>query len=303
MTAGTTDQLRFDGMVAVVTGGGGGLGRAHALELGRRGAHVVVNDMGVELAGDGSDVGRAATVAKEIEAAGGSAAPDTNSVATAEGGAAIVDTAIREFGRIDIVVNNAGILRDKTFAKTSPDDVGPVLDVHLAGAFNVTRPAWAHFREQGFGRVVMTSSSAGFFGNFGQASYASAKLGLVGLIKVMAIEGAKYDIRANAIGPVAQTRMTEKFANPLADVLGVERVSPAVAFLSHPSCELTGEVLSVGGGRVARVFVGVTRGYLGGELTAEDIRDNLETIFDDDGYQVPGSSKAEMALLAEMLGR
>ncbi|GAA1850487.1 SDR family NAD(P)-dependent oxidoreductase [Pseudonocardia ailaonensis] len=298
-----TDQLRFDGLVAVVTGGGGGLGRAHALELGRRGAHVVVNDMGVELAGDGSDVGRAATVAKEIEAAGGSAAPDTNSVATAEGGAAIVETAIREFGRIDVVVNNAGILRDRTFVKTSPDDVGPVLDVHLAGAFNVTRPAWAHFREQGFGRVVMTSSSAGFFGNFGQASYASAKLGLVGLIKVMAIEGAKYDIKANAIGPVARTRMTEKFDNPLADVLGVERVSPAVAFLSHPSCALSGEVLSVGGGRVARVFVGVTRGYLGGELTAEDIRDNLETIFDDEGYQVPGDSKAEMRLLAEMLGR
>ncbi|MEV0589949.1 SDR family NAD(P)-dependent oxidoreductase [Nonomuraea cavernae] len=296
-------DLSFDGRVAVVTGAGGGLGRAHALELGRRGARVVVNDMGASLSGDGAERDRAAIVVKEIEALGGTAVADTHSVATEDGGRAVIETAVSAFGQVDIVVNNAGILRDKTFHNTGPGDVDPVLDVHLKGAFNVTRPAWSLFRDQGFGRVVVTSSSAGFWGNFGQASYASAKLGLVGLIKVLAIEGRKYNITANAIGPVAMTRMTSGFENPLADHLDPALVSAAVAFLCHESCELSGEVLSAGGGRVARVFVGVTRGYLNGELTAEDIRDHLPEIFDDTGYQVPGNSMDEMNLLAAMLGK
>ncbi|GAA0845533.1 SDR family NAD(P)-dependent oxidoreductase [Streptosporangium amethystogenes subsp. fukuiense] len=296
-------DLSFDGRVAVVTGAGGGLGRAHALELGRRGAKVVVNDMGTSLSGDGVESGRAAIVVKEIEALGGTAVADVNSVATTEGGEALIRTAVSAFGRVDVVVNNAGILRDKTFQNTGPDDVDPVLDVHLKGAFNVTRPAWRIFREQGFGRVVVTSSSAGFFGNFGQASYASAKMGLVGLIKVLAIEGRKYDIRANAVGPVALTRMTEGFENPLADRLDPALVSSVVAYLCHDSCELSGEVLSAGAGRVARVFVGMTRGYVNGSLSAEDVRDHLAEVFDDTGYQVPGNSLAEMELLAEMLGK
>lgn len=296
-------DLSFDGRVAVVTGAGGGLGRAHALELGRRGAKVVVNDMGTSLSGDGVEQDRAAIVVKEIEELGGIAVPDTNSVATEAGGQAVIDTALSAFGRVDVVVNNAGILRDKTFHNTGPDDVDPVIDVHLKGAFNVTRPAWRHFREQGFGRVVVTSSSAGFFGNFGQSSYASAKLALVGLIKVLAIEGRKYDIKANAIGPVAQTRMTEGFDNPLADHLDPALVSAVVAYLCHDSCEPTGEILSAGGGRVARVFIGVTRGYLNGDLTAEDVRDHLTEVFDDTGYQVPENSMAEMNLLADMLGK
>jgi NAD(P)-dependent dehydrogenase (short-subunit alcohol dehydrogenase family) len=296
-------DLSFDGRVAVVTGAGGGLGRAHALELARRGAKVVVNDMGTSLSGDGVERDRAAIVVKEIEGLGGAAVADTNSVATVEGGEALIETAISAFGRVDIVVNNAGILRDKTFHNTSPDDVDPVLDVHLKGAFNVTRPAWRRFREQGHGRVVVTSSSAGFFGNFGQSSYAAAKLGLVGLIKVLAIEGRKYDIKANAIGPVALTRMTEGYENPIADRLDPALVSPVVAYLGHESCELSGEILSVGGGRVARVFIGVTRGYLNGELTAEDVRDHLGEIFDDAGHQVPENSAAELGLLIEMLGR
>ncbi|WP_327107449.1 SDR family NAD(P)-dependent oxidoreductase [Nonomuraea glycinis] len=296
-------DLSFDDRVAVVTGAGGGLGRAHALELGRRGAKVVVNDMGTSLSGDGVERDRAAIVVKEIEALGGTAVADTNSIATEEGGRSVIETAVAAFGRVDIVVNNAGILRDKTFHNTGPDDVDPVLDVHLKGAFNVTRPAWSLFRDQGFGRVVVTSSSAGFFGNFGQASYASAKLGLVGLIKVLAIEGRKYNITANAIGPVAMTRMTSGFDNPLADYLDPALVSSAVAFLCHESCELSGEVLSAGGGRVARVFIGVTRGYLKGDLTAEDIRDHLDEVFDDTGYQVPGNSMEEMNLLASMLGK
>ncbi|MEU8200473.1 SDR family NAD(P)-dependent oxidoreductase [Streptosporangium sp. NPDC049046] len=296
-------DLSFDGRVAVVTGAGGGLGRAHALELGRRGARVVVNDMGTSLSGDGVESGRAAIVVKEIEALGGTAVADVNSVATTEGGEALIQTALSAFGQVDVVVNNAGILRDKTFHNTGPDDVDPVLDVHLKGAFNVTRPAWRVFREQGFGRVVVTSSSAGFYGNFGQASYASAKMGLIGLIKVLAIEGRKYDIKANAIGPVALTRMTEGFENPIADKMDPALVSSVVAYLCHDSCELSGEVLSAGAGRVARVFVGMTRGYVNDSLSAEDVRDHLTEIFDDTGYQVPGNSMAEMELLAEMLGK
>ncbi|MFF5109195.1 SDR family NAD(P)-dependent oxidoreductase [Streptosporangium sp. NPDC000509] len=296
-------DLSFDGRVAVVTGAGGGLGRAHALELGRRGARVVVNDMGTSLSGDGVESGRAAIVVKEIEALGGTAVADVNSVATPEGGEALIQTALSAFGQVDVVVNNAGILRDKTFHNTGPDDVDPVLDVHLKGAFNVTRPAWRVFREQGFGRVVVTSSSAGFYGNFGQASYASAKMGLIGLIKVLAIEGRKYDIKANAIGPVALTRMTEGFENPIADKMDPALVSSVVAYLCHDSCELSGEVLSAGAGRVARVFVGMTRGYVDDSLSAEDVRDHLTEIFDDTGYQVPGNSMAEMELLAEMLGK
>ena len=293
-------DLRFDGRVAVVTGAGGGLGRAHALELARRGASVVVNDIGASLSGDGGDEGPAAKVVGEIRELGGQAVADTSSVATVAGGEAVIAAAIEAFGRIDVVVNNAGILRDKTFHNTSSADVDPVLDVHLKGAFNVTRPAWRHFREQGYGRVVVTSSSAGFFGNFGQASYGSAKLALVGLIKVLAQEGRKYGIHANAIGPVALTRMTEGFDNPLNPHLGPENVSPVVAYLSHESCELTGEILSAGGGRIARVFLGVTRGYLADTVTAEVVRDHLAQIMDEKDYLVPRNSTEEIALLAEL---
>ncbi|GAA1864186.1 SDR family oxidoreductase [Pseudonocardia ailaonensis] len=298
-------DLRFDGRVAVVTGAGGGLGRAHALELARRGASVVVNDIGASLSGEeGGGDGPAAQVVTEIEAAGGSAVADTNSVATVAGGEALIATAVEAFGRIDIVVNNAGILRDKTFHNTTPADIDPVIDVHLKGGFHVTRPAWRHFREQGYGRVVVTSSSAGFFGNFGQASYGSAKLGLVGLIKVLAQEGKKYNITANAIGPVALTRMTEAFDNPLNPHLGPENVAPVVAFLAHDSCDLTGEILSAGGGRVARVFLGVTRGYLAEKdagLSAESVRDHLAQIMDDKDFVVPRNSTEEIQVLAQML--
>ncbi|MEV0128488.1 SDR family NAD(P)-dependent oxidoreductase [Dactylosporangium sp. NPDC050688] len=299
----TVVGLSYEGRVAVVTGAGGGLGRAHALELARRGAMVVVNDLGASLSGDGTDDGPAALVVKEITAAGGTAVADTHSVATVEGGQAIIDTAIEAFGRVDVVVNNAGILRDKTFHNTGPDDVDPVLDVHLKGAFNVTRPAWIRFREQGYGRVIVTSSSAGFWGNFGQASYASAKLALVGLIKVLAQEGRKYNINANAIGPVAATRMTAGFDNPLNEFLDPGHASAVVAYLGHESCGLSGEILSVGGGRVARVFLGVTQGYLNPALSAEDVRDHLDQIFDDTNYATPGNSMDEVGILSSMLGR
>lgn len=295
-------ELGFDGRVAIVTGAGGGLGRAHALELGRRGAAVVVNDIGASLSGDGVDDGPAAMVAKEIEAAGGTAVPDTNSVSSPEGGEALVSTAMEAFGRVDIVVNNAGILRDKAFHNTSPDDVDPVIGVHLTGAFNVTRPAWRQFREQGYGRVVVTSSSAGLWGNFGQASYGAAKMGLVGLIKVLAVEGTKYNINANAIAPIARTRMTESSGNPLHYRLDPEKISPVVAYLAHESTELSGEILSAGGGRISRAFVGVTRGLItDDEITAELVRDRLDEVFDLEDFVLPGSSKDEVDLLKQMV--
>ena len=173
-------DLGFDGKVAIVTGAGGGLGREHALLLAGRGAMVVVNDVGGAVDGTGGDAGPGQQVVDEITAAGGEAVLDTNSVATPEGGAAIVQTALDTFGRIDIVVNNAGILRDKSFHNMTPDLVDPVIDVHLRGAFYVTQPAWVHMREQSYGRIVVTASSAGIFGNFGQANYGAAKMGLVG---------------------------------------------------------------------------------------------------------------------------
>ncbi|MGH8919615.1 MAG: SDR family NAD(P)-dependent oxidoreductase, partial [Actinomycetes bacterium] len=203
-------DLGFDGKVAIITGAGGGIGRHHALLLASRGARVVVNDLGGSVHGDGSDRGPAETVVKEITDAGGEAEADGNNVATPKGGRAVVQTALDAFGRIDIVINNAGILRDKTFHNMTPELLDPVIDVHLKGAFNVTQPAWVKMREQGYGRVVNTSSNSGILGNFGQTNYGAAKMGLVGFTRVLAAEGAKYNIKVNAIAPLARTRMTEE---------------------------------------------------------------------------------------------
>ena len=190
-------DIRFDGRVAIVTGAGGGLGREHALLLAARGAKVVVNDLGGAVDGTGGSAGPAERTAKEIEGLGGVAVADANTVATPEGGKAIVDTAMEAFGRVDVVVNNAGILRDKAFHNLTPELLDPVLDVHLKGAFHVTRPAWARMREAGYGRVLLTASNAGILGNFGQANYGAAKMGLVGLARVLAQEGARYGIKVS----------------------------------------------------------------------------------------------------------
>jgi NAD(P)-dependent dehydrogenase (short-subunit alcohol dehydrogenase family) len=294
-------DLTFDGKVAIVTGAGGGLGRAHALELARRGALVVVNDLGGSVDGTGSDETPAQKVVDEIRDAGGEAIPNFDSVSTPEGGEAIVRSAMDQFGRIDIVVNNAGILRDKSFHNLTADLVEPVLDVHLKGAFFVTRPAWPHMREQGYGRVVNTASASGIFGNFGQANYGAAKMGLVGLTRVLAVEGAKYDIKVNAVAPVAKTRMTEELLGPLADLVQPELVTPVVTYLVHEDCPVSGEIYSVGGGRVARVFVAETRGYVNKELAAEDVRDHFDEIRAEDGYSVPANSTEEIMLIAEAL--
>ena len=295
-------ELGFYGKVAIITGAGGGLGRQHALLLASRGALVVINDLGGALDGSGSDKGAAQKVVDEIVALGGVAVADTNSVSTPEGGAAIVKSAVDAYGRVDIVINNAGILRDKSFHNLTPDLMNPVFDVHLKGAFHVTQPAFVLMREQGYGRIISTSSAAGVFGNFGQANYGAAKMGLVGFMRVLAVEGAKYNIKANAIAPLALTRMTESlFSGAMAEKLQPELISPIVAFLAHEDCPVSGEVYSVGGGRVARVFIGETPGYFNANLTMEDVRNNFEQIRNEDGYIVPANISEETAMFMPYL--
>ncbi len=249
-------EINYDGRVAIVTGAGGGLGRSHALLLASRGAKVVVNDLGGSRDGTGAGSEMADQVVQEIKDAGGEAVANYDGVHTVEGGQAIVQSAIDAFGKVDIVINNAGILRDVTFHKMAPEQLDLVLKVHLYGSFYVTMAAWPHFREQSYGRVVNTTSGSGLYGNFGQSNYSAAKLGIVGLTRTLAIEGAKYNIGANVIAPVAASRMTEDIMPPqLLEVLEPENVSPLVAYLCSEACTDTGRIFSVGGGYMARVAI------------------------------------------------
>ena len=297
-------EIRFDDQVAIVTGAGGGLGKTYALELARRGAKVVVNDLGGASDGTGASASMADQVVKEISEAGGTAVTNHDSVSTPEGGEAIVKTATDEFGRVDIVINNAGILRDKTFAKLSPEELEIVLDVHLKGAFFVSQPAFRSMKENGYGRFVFTASAAGIFGNFGQSNYGAAKMGLVGLSNVLAVEGVKYDIKSNVIAPIARTRLTENLLGPLAESLSAECVTPLVVYLSSKENEHTHEIYSVGGGRFARIFVGLCPGWMtdqgaGGVVSAEEIQAHIGEIRDTEGYIIPGSIADEMGLVAK----
>jgi NAD(P)-dependent dehydrogenase (short-subunit alcohol dehydrogenase family) len=296
-------ELRFDGRVAVVTGAGHGLGRQHALELAARGAKVVVNDLGGDLHGSGASSGPAQEVVEEITKAGGEAVADPGNIATEEGAQGLVQRALDTFGKVDIVVNNAGILRDKSFKNMSAAEFDAVIAVHLRGSFLVSGAAWSHLRDQAYGRIVNTSSPAGLFGNFGQANYSSAKMGLVGLTKTLAIEGAKYNIKANAIAPVAYTRMTEDIlSGDFAEKLSVELVSPLVAWLAHESVESTGETYSVGGGRIARVFVAEGEGFAKKDgLTVEDVRDNWSQINAESPFIVPKDPGEQMTALFQAL--
>jgi NAD(P)-dependent dehydrogenase (short-subunit alcohol dehydrogenase family) len=296
-------DLRFDGRVAIITGAGGGLGRSHALELARRGAQVLVNDLGGALDGSGTSMSAADRVVAEITASGGIAVPNHDSVATPDGGQAIVKAALDAFGRVDVLVNNAGILRDKAFHKMDHAMIDLVIDVHLKGALNVTQPAFALMREQRYGRIINTSSASGLFGNFGQANYGAAKAGLAGLTRVLAIEGADHGIKVNAIAPIASTRMTQDVLGDLAPKVAPESVSPLVAYLAHEECAANGHIYSVAGGRIARIVVAEAHGVVLSENTAEGVRDNLPLIdeLDAERYHHPSSLDDETMIIAKAL--
>ncbi len=280
------NRLRFDGRVAVITGAGGGLGRVYALELARRGAKVVVNDYGG--ARDGASGGSASpadTVVDEIRNSGGEAAADYGNVATPEGGKGIVQTALEAFGRIDILINNAGILRDKSFVKMEPGNWAAVLGVHLDGAYHVTRPAFQVMKQQGYGRIIMTTSAAGLYGNFGQTNYSAAKMGLVGLMNALKLEGEKYDIRVNTVAPLAASRLTEDVLPPdLFEKMQPEYVAPLVLYLASERCAATGEIFNAGMGYYNRaaVLTGATvrLGDAANPPTPEDIHDHWDRIND-----------------------
>ena len=273
-------QIDYDGRVAIVTGAGGGLGRSHALLLASRGAKVVVNDLGGSRDGSGGGSEMADAVVQEIIDAGGEAVANYDGVHTWEGGQAIVQTALDSFGRVDVAINNAGILRDTSFAKLEEPQLDLVVKVHLYGAFHVARAAWNHLKEQGYGRIVNTTSGSGLYGNFGQSNYSAAKMGQVGLTRTLAIEGAKYGITANVIAPVAASRMTEDIMPPqLLEKLEPEYVSPLVAYLASESCTESGKIYSVGGGYMARVAILEGEGAtFEGVPTPEDVADQWSEV-------------------------
>ena len=311
-----TRELRFDDRVAVITGAGGGLGREYALLLASRGARVVVNDIGGSVTGRGSSGDAASAVAEEICRQGGEAVADSHSVTTPADAEAIIETAVRTWGRVDIVINNAGIVRDAPFEDMTADRLEPLLDVHLKGAFYVTRPAWKLMREQGYGRVLNTCSAAGILGAESMSNYGAAKTGLIGFTRVLAAEGAERNIKVNAVAPIAYTRMMahsvdsagqqddpsaqavlDDFVGQYLQKLDPALVAPVVAFLTHRDCPVSGEIYTVGAGHVARFFIGRTKGFYSPALSVEDVRDHLGEIRDETGYTVPAGPADEMGQL------
>ncbi len=291
--------IRFDNRVAIVTGAGGGLGREYALALAARGAKVVVNDLGGSRDGTGTS-DAAQKVVEEIRSAGGTAYANGGNVANYEQMVEMVAKTKEHWGRVDILINNAGILRDKTFAKMEMADFQLVLDVHLTGSANCTKAVWDTMREQAYGRIVMTTSSTGLYGNFGQANYGAAKMGLVGLMNTLAIEGAKYNVRVNAIAPVAATRMTEDLmpAEILAR-LAPDTVVPATLFMCSEDAP-NKAIFNAGGGGFERTYVTITKGIHlhGDEMTVEAVAARWAEIGDREGEIVPenGSAQGAMAL-------
>jgi NAD(P)-dependent dehydrogenase (short-subunit alcohol dehydrogenase family) len=281
------NEHSFDGRVAVVTGAGRGIGRAHALLLAERGASVVVNDLGGSIAGVGSDAEPASAVSAEIVAAGGSAIADTSDVATTEGGQALVDAAVEQFGRIDILINNAGIVRWAGMPEVDAETLEAHLAVHVGGSFNTTRAAWPRMVEQGYGRIVMTTST-GMFGLPNNLAYATAKAAVIGLTRSLTTAGAKHGIKVNLIAPAAVTRMAGQ--SPVeVDGMSPDLVAPMVAFLAHEACPVSGEIYAAGAGRFARIFIASTEGYVhsGPAPTIEDVAEHWATINDESGYYLP----------------
>jgi NAD(P)-dependent dehydrogenase (short-subunit alcohol dehydrogenase family) len=271
-------ELRFDDRVAVITGGGRGLGRAYALLLASRGARIVINDPGVSMAGDATDEGPAEALASEIKAAGGEAVASLDSVATPAGGKAIVEAALDAFGRIDILIHSAGNVRRGALAEFSYDDFEQVLDVHLRGAFHVARPAFPLMQAQGYGRVVLTGSINGLYGKANNVNYATAKAGLMGLSNTIAIEGAAANVRSNMIIPAAVTRMSAGIDTSKFPPMEPELVAPTVAWLAHESCSISGEMLVAMGGRVARAFIAESEGVYRPSWSIEDVAREIDAI-------------------------
>lgn len=271
-------QLRFDDRVAVVTGAGRGLGRAYAHLLASRGAKVVVNDAGGNLDGGGADDGPAQQVVAEITAAGGEAVACSASVATRDGGQEIIQTAVDDFGRIDILIHNAGNVRRGSLKEMSYEDFDAVLDVHLRGAFHVVRPAFPLMCEAGYGRVVLTSSIGGLYGNHHVANYAAAKAGVIGLSNVVALEGAAEGVRCNAIVPAAVTRMADGIDTSAYPPMGPDLVAPVVGWLAHESCSVTGELFIALAGRVARAVIVESPGVSRPSWTIEEVGSHLDAI-------------------------
>lgn len=294
-------ELRFDGRVAVVTGAGGGLGRAYALLLASRGAKVVVNDLGTSVAGDGRDAERAPAVVAEIAAAGGRAVASSDSVATTAGAEAIIATALDAFGTVDIVINNAGISVFRPFGELTLEEFERHVDVHLNGSFSVTRAAWPHMVQQGYGRVVMTASSA-IFGLAALEAYSSAKAGLIGLARSLAQSGAPHGIRVNVIVPAAATRMWSQAGAPPAETVArmrPEQVAALVGFLCHERCGSSGELYRAAGGRVSRVFMAETDGVFA--VTPEEVAARVDEIGDVRRFFVPADSADINARAVELL--
>jgi NAD(P)-dependent dehydrogenase (short-subunit alcohol dehydrogenase family) len=271
-------QLRFDHRVALITGAGRGLGRAYAILLASRGASVVVNDTGGSLKGEGADAGPAEQVAREIRTAGGEAVASTASVATPEGGRAIIKAALDRYGRIDILIHNAGIVRAAPLREMTQEDFNAVLDVHLRGAFHVVQPAFIQMCKAGYGRIVLTSSIGGLYGNHRQANYGVAKAGIIGLSNVVALEGAAEGVKCNVIVPAAVTRMAEGLDTSAYPPMSPEMVAPVVAWLAHESCSISGEMLISIAGRVAKAFIAESQGVYRPAWSIEDVAAQMDTI-------------------------
>ena len=276
-------KIDFTGRVAIVTGAGAGLGRCHALELAKRGAKVVINDLGGARDGVGSDSSAANKVVEEIKALGGEAVPNYDNVASVEGGANIVKTAVDAFGKVDILINNAGILRDKSFTKMEEENWDAVMNVHLKGAYCVSRPAFEVMRANNYGRIIMTTSGAGLFGNFGQSNYASAKMGLIGLTNVLKLEGAKYNIMTNVIVPVAASRLTEDVLPPeFFEKMKPDYITPAVLYMCSEECQDSGMIINATLGYYSRTAILTGPGAIlskdGKVPSVEEVRDNWGAI-------------------------